>query len=510
MTSEDFDVAEVSRASVLVVDDSLINRKKISLAVSNLGHEVATAKDGRAAMEALRQSNYDAILLDIIMPEMDGFDVLRALEAEPLLRDIPVVVISALDDEKESVVKAIELGAEDFLPKDFDPILLRARLNASLAKKRFRDQEKEYFSRIEKLTEAAEVLESGRFDPESLKLDALKKFDDPLGRLAAVFSGMAAEIYNRELKLRTVIQTLQGILLVIAAGVIWGSSPSLSRIASGLGATPVALAAWVNLIVATSCLTVATYKGVLPKLNLSKFIFFVKWAVIAGILQRLTLLFVAGHVEASLLSLIAALQGFIVFAFAAISKLEQVNFRRLIGVLLGLGGVALVVSSKLELSSGGNDWVWLCFALLLPVWYAVEWVFVAAKRPKDIGFVPGIGIMSLISCVFLVPAAFIFEGGMTLSNGFGQVELLALLMGVVTSISLVVSYNLLGLAGPIFASQSAYVMTIAGIGWGMVLLNEELSGIAWISVAVIIAGLILVAPKIRNEKVIINRSFTRE
>ena len=125
---------------VLVVDDNGINRLKISRGVEQHGHEVAVAENGRQALEMLQAEAYDLILLDIVMPEMDGYEVLQELKSDPQLRAIPVVVISALD-ELESVVRCIEMGAEDYLPKSFDPVILRARINASLEKKRLRDQE---------------------------------------------------------------------------------------------------------------------------------------------------------------------------------------------------------------------------------------------------------------------------------------------------------------------------------------------------------------------------------
>ena len=221
-------------ATLLIVDDNAINRKKMRLAARKLGHQADLVEGGAEALQALNTKPYDAVLLDIVMPEVDGFDVLRALKGDSKLRDIPVIVISALDDKTESVVKAIELGAEDFLPKDFDLVILNARLNASLTKKRFRDQEQEYFRRVDRLTKAAEILESSEFSPEDLDIDDLAEHRDPLGRLAAVFRGMTEEIYERELRLKRTVHILQGSFLVIAVGVVWGPdtgafSPSSER-----------------------------------------------------------------------------------------------------------------------------------------------------------------------------------------------------------------------------------------------------------------------------------------
>ena len=119
------------------------------------------AEGGEAALEKLAQGTWDAVLLDVLMPGMDGHEVLGRMKQDAALRDIPVIMISALD-EMASVVKGIELGAEDYLPKPFDPVLLHARLNACLQKKWFRDQELAYLQGVERLTAAAGRGRSGR------------------------------------------------------------------------------------------------------------------------------------------------------------------------------------------------------------------------------------------------------------------------------------------------------------------------------------------------------------
>ncbi len=500
------DPVESDTALILVVDDNGINRMKMRLAVENLGHKADVAKDGAEAIEALRQKPYDAVLLDIVMPKMDGFDVLRALKQDDALRDIPVIVISALDDETESVVKAIELGAEDFLPKDFDPVLLRARLGASLTKKRYRDQEKEYRRRVERLTEAAEVLETGRFSPQNLHLDDLASRDDPLGRLAAVFRGMATEIYERELRLRRMISTLQGSLLVIAVGVVWGLTPALSRLASGIGSNPLGLAVWVNTFAAILCLGVAAYRGKLPRLTGREFMFYVYWAILAGILQRLTTFWVTAHVEAAMLSLIVTLQGFMVFAFAAATKLEKASPRRLLGLTVGLVGVAVVLFTRFDMSSSNQN-IWLIFALALPLLFAIEAIVLAGRRPEHVDMFASVGIMMGLSAAFLAPLAYINGDLFGLGPENLRLTALVVFMGIVGASSLLLAFYLIATAGAVFYSQSAYSMTLAGIVWGMLLLNEELSLIAWGAFVVILIGMYLVEPKPSDEELVINRSF---
>ena len=153
--------------SILVVDDDRVNRTLLSRTLDQSGHQVRTAVNGRDALELLRDEPSDVVLLDIVMPELDGVSVLTEMKADARLRDIPVIMISALDDF-ENVVRCIELGAEDYLPKPFNPVLLRARINAGLTKRRLVDLEqarvRDVFARFLPETIVDEVLASGSGD----------------------------------------------------------------------------------------------------------------------------------------------------------------------------------------------------------------------------------------------------------------------------------------------------------------------------------------------------------
>lgn len=127
-------------AAILVVDDTPINRNILEHLLMRQGHTVHTAENGRQALDALHAHSFDLILLDIMMPVMNGYQVLEHIQSDPTLSYIPVVVISAVDDI-ESAARCIELGAEDYLFKPFNPMLLNARVRSSLAKKRLYDQE---------------------------------------------------------------------------------------------------------------------------------------------------------------------------------------------------------------------------------------------------------------------------------------------------------------------------------------------------------------------------------
>jgi len=161
-------VTDVPTGRVLVVDDDRMNRTLLTRSLERAGHIVRTAENGREALVLLREDPPDVVLLDILMPELDGVSVLAELKADAGLNHLPVIMISAVD-ETESVLGCIEMGAEDYLPKPFDPVLLRARINAGLAKKRLHDLEQERVRSV-----------FSRFVPEHVVDDVLERTDGDL------------------------------------------------------------------------------------------------------------------------------------------------------------------------------------------------------------------------------------------------------------------------------------------------------------------------------------------
>jgi adenylate cyclase len=151
---------------VLVVDDTPFNRQLLTHLLKTIGHVPLEAANGRAALELLRDPqipDVDVILLDIVMPEMDGYETLAALKSDPALRHLPVIVISGVD-ELDSVVRCIEMGAADYLPKTVDPAILRARIDASLGQKRVRDLERETAERQDATNDVLAIMSRAAFD----------------------------------------------------------------------------------------------------------------------------------------------------------------------------------------------------------------------------------------------------------------------------------------------------------------------------------------------------------
>ena len=137
---------------ILVVDDTPFNRRLLVRLLADIGHEAIEAQNGRQALGLLRDVDaepIDLVLLDIEMPEMNGHETLAAMKADEALRELPVIVVSSVD-ELDSVVRCIQAGAADYLPKTVDPEILRARIEASLAQKRLRDNERDLLATIDR------------------------------------------------------------------------------------------------------------------------------------------------------------------------------------------------------------------------------------------------------------------------------------------------------------------------------------------------------------------------
>jgi adenylate cyclase len=175
-----------SAARLLVADDNKVNRLLLSRSLELQGHRVKCAENGRIALEMLRAETFDLLLLDMEMPEMDGFQVLEQLSREPQGRDIPVIVTSSLEGVA-SIVRCIELGADDYLHKPVNPVLLKARIGSSLEKKRLRDQQADLVRRFA-TSEVAQDLQQSGFALGGRRVEGAVMFSDIRGFTALVES----------------------------------------------------------------------------------------------------------------------------------------------------------------------------------------------------------------------------------------------------------------------------------------------------------------------------------
>lgn len=148
-TSEEIQADQLFQGTVLIVDDQPLNRDLLARRLERHGLMVFVAEDGEFALQALAERSFDLVLLDVMMPRRNGYETLQAMKQDSQWRHVPVIMISSLD-EVGSVIRCIEAGAEDYLPRPFNPTLLRARISACLEKKRLRDSEQNWMQQIQK------------------------------------------------------------------------------------------------------------------------------------------------------------------------------------------------------------------------------------------------------------------------------------------------------------------------------------------------------------------------
>jgi sigma-B regulation protein RsbU (phosphoserine phosphatase) len=201
------DAPPLRKGRILAVDDDALNLDLLAQRLARQGHMVSTAVDGEQALQRLREQPFDLVLLDVMMPKLDGYGTLAGLKADEKLRAIPVIMISALD-ELSSVVRCIEAGAEDYLPKPFNPTLLRARIGACLEKKALHDQELELYNN---LVQSQRELESelSAAHRGMAELDPDVRLDPKVAPLMRAFERMTSAMSRRQTDLRATIQDLE-------------------------------------------------------------------------------------------------------------------------------------------------------------------------------------------------------------------------------------------------------------------------------------------------------------
>ena len=494
MTKTDTNSAH-RRGQVLIVDDSATNRMKLQTAISNLGHDTELAEDGAQALDRLARGGIDLVLLDIVMPGVDGFDVLRAMAESPDMRNVPVLVISSLE-YSEDVARAIELGAADFLTKQFDPVLLKARVTTCLDRKWSRDRELQYLHEVHRLTESAKIIEQTQFDPTLLGLGDIAARRDSLGDLARVFLEMASQVHRREMAYRRQISLLKGAFLLLLIGLLWGLSPALSRLVMFEDTNPVGNTAWLLTISAIAMGLIALCRGKMPVLTSERLRFGLILGIFAFVLPDIAIFAAAEHVPAMIIAIALALESMVVFMIAALVGLEAPSFKRFVGLCLGLICVGVIIGPGLGSIEGlAIHPIWVLVALSVPVLYGLESILVSVWPVEDDDPYEMVLIMTVCGSLVAWSVAILFERTIPLSeitSGTGVIVPVLAVLSCAVSILFVIAIQK---TGSVFASQTAYATTLAGVVWSIILLGEAPTIWIWAALALMMVGLVLVRPK---------------
>ena len=284
--------------------------------------------------------------------------------------------------------------------------------------------------------------------------------------------------------------TLKNISLLFASGAVLGLGMPLSRIASELQSHPFGIALWVNFFAAIIGITYGALRGRLPQIDRSYIRFLLIWGVLTA--SAFVLIFwVATYISASALSIVMVAEGFAVFLIAALLGMEKPTPKRLLGLCLGFVGIVSLIVSQQGLA-GSASWLWLALALLVPLNFALEDLLMAARMPKNADLITIVGLTALVATFLLMPLVLLFDDHFSISLSPGVLEFTLLMLALKALIGMSLLAHLLNTAGAVFGSQVAYVKAFAGIVWSMLLLNESLSWIAWLSFGIILVGLLLV------------------
>lgn len=482
-----------ARGKVLVVDDNRTSRLVATKALRQLDCTWVEASSGQEALDRLADEDFDLVLLDIEMPEIDGLEVLRRMRSISQPLGTPVLVISGHDDDMDVVAEAVQLGAEDFLPKPFDPTLFRARVTSCIEKKRLREVEVDYLRQIDRLSAAAMRMETGSFHPANLNLDDVARRSDPIGHLASVFVEMAHQVYDREIALQRKIRTMKGGALLLLQGLLWGLIVPLSVLIYRENVATFGVSFWSNLVAGLVCCGWALGAGKSFRIGRAEVGFLVVWAIIFGI-SSIVLFEAAGRVSGITLSIILALQGFAVFAVAAAMRVEAPSLRRFAGLGLGLLGVLALLLVR-ESVPGINEWTWILVAMLVPILYGMIDILLAVKHPPQLDSIVSSGLVLVLSALIFLPVAVMRGHFFVIWDAPSFSDVLVIVVGLCIGFCTVLYVRLIAMAGAVFGSQSAYVTTVAGIGWSVLLLGEDLTSWTVVALCLIVLGLVLVGPK---------------
>ena len=488
---------ETPGARILIVDDDALMRRKLEMECHALGHVAQTVESGDRALERLAEGGVNLIFLDMVMPEVDGFEVLKRMNELPALRKVPVIVVSSLE-EPDAVARAITLGAADFQPKAFNEIILRARIDTCLRDARRRATDLRTLQDLHRITVAAEALDTDERNPHDMEIDDIALRTGALGMLARVLLNKSISVYNRRQVQLQQIRTLVGVMLLLLIGVAVGIKPALAALSlAGVG-DPLSVG---FLSVAISAAIIATYAGLTgrdakwPRLSNAPLIFCL--ALLAPVLPQLLLFVVAGKVNTVTLAILMSLEAEFVFALAKALRTEQPSLRRICGLGLGLAGVALILVPAITL---GTSTGWLMLAACVPACFSIRTIALGNKRMRGVDAAP------LAACLFITASIILFallvvSGRITmLPDVLAATGFVLPIFAIAEAVGAIALIALVRNSRTVFAGPKSFTTAIGGVVWSVIILGSVIGLETGLSIFLLLIGSVLVAkpPKESN------------
>jgi len=284
------------------------------------------------------------------------------------------------------------------------------------------------------------------------------------------------------------------LFLLVSTGAAWGVTFSLARIATTAGAHPIGLTLWQGLFGGLLLLALALARRRPPPLTRGHLGFYLICGLLGTAIPSVLYFYAAARVPAGVLSITIAMVPMLTFAAALLFRIDRLSWGRVFGILCGLVAVLFIVLPESSLPDRAMV-PWVLLAVLATVCYAGEGIYVALRRPADSDPAATVGAMLLMASVVLVPVILATDTFVPLGFPWGALEWAVIGIVAVNALSYAVFYHLIQIAGPVFATQMAYVVTIAGVAWGIVILGEQHSVWVWGALVLVLAGLALVTPR---------------
>ncbi len=280
-------------------------------------------------------------------------------------------------------------------------------------------------------------------------------------------------------------------------GVVWGATFSLAKIATEGGAHPLGLTLWQGLLGGALLLLVCLARRQVPAMSRRHARFYVVCALLGTVLPGTLFFHAAPHVPAGVLAITVATVPILTYAMTLALKVDALSPGRILGLVLGLGAVVLIVAPEAALP-GREAVPWVLIALLASACYAGENLYVALKRPAGSDSLAIVAGMLVMAALMLAPVVAATGSFVPLAPPWGAVEWSVIGMTLANAVAYTIFVQVIQSAGPVFAAQTAYPVTLAGVFWGMAIFGEQHSLWIWAALAVMLAGLALVTPRART------------